>query len=154
MLEKKEGELTSISLNVPSSLAPAQTEEKKQLVPDEKILDYYEEAIKNIKEDRSAADDAYKLFLEMVINGGDGTSSSKEAVVNLLKIKSETNDRMLKILDLWTRIHLRDKDTYPKYLTVQQNNKIDSAPTRGARKMIEMMKMGNVVPIDEVKNEQ
>ena len=63
-------------------------------------------------------------FLEMVINDGDASSASKEAIVNLIKIKSDTSDKMSKVADLMTRIKLKEKDTFPRYLSAQQNNKV------------------------------
>jgi hypothetical protein len=60
----------------------------------------------------------------MVLNDGDASSASKEAIVNLLKIKSDTSDKMTKVADLMTRIKLKDKDTFPRYLAAQQNNKV------------------------------
>jgi hypothetical protein len=60
----------------------------------------------------------------MVMNDGESSSASKEAIVNLLKIKSETNDKMAKVADLMTRIKLKEKDTFPRYLAAQQQNHI------------------------------
>lgn len=122
-------ELPSINVNIPG-------EDTKPFIADEKILDYYEEAIQNLREDRLEADEMFRNFAEMVVNGGDSSSASKEALVNFLRIKTETNDRMIKILDLWTRTKMKEKDTFPRYLAVQQNNKIEQP--RNARKMIEM----------------
>ena len=44
--------------------------------------------------------------------------------VNLIKIKSDTADKMSKVADLMTRIKLKEKDTFPRYLAAQQNNKV------------------------------
>jgi hypothetical protein len=63
-------------------------------------------------------------FIEMVMNEGDASSASKEAIVNLMKIKSDTSDKMAKVADLMTRIKLKEKDTFPRYLAAQQNNKV------------------------------
>jgi hypothetical protein len=41
-----------------------------------------------------------------------------------MKIKSDTADKMSKVADLMTRIKLKDKDTFPRYLAAQQNNKV------------------------------
>ena len=60
----------------------------------------------------------------MVMNEGDASSASKEAIVNLLKIKSDTSDKMAKIADLRTRMKMKERDTFPRYLAAQQNNKI------------------------------
>lgn len=146
-MSENEQNLPSINVNIPDGISVPS--EKKQLIPDEKIASVYEEAINAIREDRAEADFAYKTFLELVTNGGDASSSSKEAMVNLLKIKTESNDKLIKVLDLWTRIHLRDRDTMPKYLAVQQNNKIEGT-TRAPRQMLQMLTALNP---QEEKNE-
>ena len=59
----------------------------------------------------------------MVINGGDASTSSKEALVNVLKIQTEITDKMSKIAELATRIKLKSPDTYKPYLNAKQENK-------------------------------
>jgi hypothetical protein len=60
----------------------------------------------------------------MVMNDGDASSASKEAIVNLLKIKSDISDKKAKIADLETRIKLKEKDTFPRYLAAHQQNNV------------------------------
>jgi len=72
----------------------------------------------------------------MVINEGDATSASKEALVNLVKIKSETADKMTKIADLMTRIKLKERDTFPRYLAAQQKNTIQISSSSSDRDLI------------------
>jgi len=98
--------------------------EKECIVKDEEVLDLYEEILQNCRKDRENASEVLTTFLDMVMNDGDASSASKEAIVNLLKIHSDVNDKMAKIADLRTRIKLKEKDTYPRYLAAQQNNKV------------------------------
>ena len=100
-------------------------EKEKNLIEDEKILGLYDEVLDRIREDRKEIDNYLVQFGEMVINGGDATTSSKEAVVNLLKLKSDTADKMTKIADLWTRVKMKETNTFPKYLAAHQNNTIN-----------------------------
>jgi len=58
------------------------------------------------------------------MNEGDASSSSKEAIVNLLKINTDVNDKMSKIADLRTRMKLKEKDTFPRYLAASQQNNV------------------------------
>lgn len=94
------------------------------IVEDKQILGLYDEILENCREDRKFVDETLTNFLEMVMNDGDASTASKEAIVNLLKIKTDINDKMAKIADLETRIKLKEKDTFPRYLAAQQNNKV------------------------------
>ena len=62
----------------------------------------------------------------MVLNGGDASTSSKEALVNLLKIKSDTADKMAKIADLMTRLKMKERSTYELWMN---KYKEDDKPT-------------------------
>ncbi len=99
-------------------------EPKESIVKDEVLLDLYGEILTNCRDDRNKVDEILANFLEMVINDGDASSASKEAIVNLIKIKSDSADKMSKIADLMTRVKLKEKDTFPRYMAAQQNNKV------------------------------
>lgn len=109
------------SMNVNKEIIP---QERESIVKDDQLLSLYDEILENCRQDRSTVDDVLTNFLEMVMNDGDASSASKEAIVNLIKIKSDTADKMSKVADLMTRIHLKEKDTFPRYLAQQQNNKV------------------------------
>jgi ABC-type transporter Mla subunit MlaD len=97
-------------------------DKEPSLIEDEVLLGIYNEIIANLKDDRHQIDECFIQFKDMVLNGGDSSTSSKEALVNLLKIKTETTDKMSKIADLMTRIKLKSSDTYKPYLTAKQSN--------------------------------
>lgn len=99
-------------------------QEKESIVKDEVLLDLYDEILQDCRDDRTKADEILANFLEMVINDGDASSASKEAIVNLMKIRSDISDKKSKIADLKTRIKLKEKDTFPRFLAAQQNNKV------------------------------
>jgi hypothetical protein len=111
------------TMNVSKEIMPA-IEEKECIIKDETLVDLYGEILNNAREDRGKVDEILSTFLEMVINDGDASSASKEAIVNLMKIKADQADKMTKVADLMTRIKLKDKDTFPRYLAAQQNNKV------------------------------
>jgi hypothetical protein len=114
--------LPSMSVNTnPSSNPP----EEPCIVDDGVILGLYDEILDNCRKDRERSEELLVNFIDMVINDGDSSSSSKEAVVNLVKNKSDINDKMSKIADLMTRIKLKDKDTFPRYLAQTNNVTID-----------------------------
>lgn len=99
-------------------------EKEECIIKDEELTGLYDEILDNCRKDREQFDEVIANFLEMVMNDGDASSASKEAIVNLLKSKSDISDKMSKIADLKTRIKLKDKDTFPRYLAQQQNNKV------------------------------
>lgn len=131
MNEEKEVEITEVAAVVENELIPQMNvlvpnpEEKEDLIQDEKILGVYDEILNNIRNDREELSELIADFKNMVLNDGDATSSSKEAMVNLIKIKSDTSDRMSKVADLMTRIKLKEANTFPKYLAAHQNNTIN-----------------------------
>lgn len=107
------------------------------IVSDEELVGIYSEIMGCIREDRQQVAGFIDTMAEMVINEGDATSSSKEALVNLVKIKSDMTDKMSKVADLMTRIKLKDKDTFPKYLAANQNNTININEGTSRRAIIE-----------------
>jgi cellobiose-specific phosphotransferase system component IIA len=112
-------------------------EERKSIISDGEILGIYGEIMDCIREDRKQVSDFIDTMAEMVINDGDATSSSKEALVNLVKIKSDMSDKMGKVADLMTRVKLKEKDTFPKYLAANQNNTINISEGASRRSLIE-----------------
>ena len=82
------------------------------------------EILTNIRDDRKQVSDYLDNIAEMVINGGDATTASKEALVNLVKIKTDLQDKMLKALDQMGR--LKSKNYFAgsgaHMNAVQQNN--------------------------------
>jgi hypothetical protein len=105
------------------SLPLDQSQEIKCLIGDDQLLGIYDEIMHNFRRDRKEVSRLAKEFADMVVNGGDGSSSSKEALVNLLKLKNDTSDKMVKIADLMTRLKMKSPDTYKPYLTAKQENK-------------------------------
>ena len=118
-------QLPQLNLNVN---LPAE-QKKEELVKAEQLVGFYNEILDDIRDDRKEIDEVLKSFLEMVMNEGDATTSSKEAVVNLLKMKAEQADKKTKVVDLLMRAHMKEKDTFPRYLAAHQHNefKIDNS---------------------------
>lgn len=108
-----------ISIDVPKN------EQETNIVSDEMILGVYGEVLEDVRSDKNQIDETLNNFLNMVINDGDTSTSTKEAIVNLLKLKAEQSDKKTKIADLMTRIKLKEKDTFPKYLAANQTNNIN-----------------------------
>jgi hypothetical protein len=94
------------------------------IIEDETLLDVYYEILANCRKDRENIDEVLTNFVDMVFNGGDATSATKEGVVNLMKAKSDISDKMTKVADLMTRIKLKSKDTFPRYSSNNQYNNV------------------------------
>lgn len=86
------------------------------LVSDEALLGVYSEIMTDIREDRKKVDELLDNFVDMVINEGDSTNSSKEALVSLAKLRTDSADKMVKIADLMTRIKLKESNTWKPYM--------------------------------------
>lgn len=82
---------------------------KNEVVKAEQIINFTNEIMDDIRDDRTEVSEILKNFIEMVINEGDATQGSKEALVNLLKIKSEIADKKTRVLDLSLRAFMRDR---------------------------------------------
>lgn len=94
-------------------------------VTDEMLLGVYDEALDNIRTDRKEIDGLLANFVEMVINEGDSTTASKEALVKLVELKLETSEKITRVADLMTRVKLKERNTYaysgPHLNALQQN---------------------------------
>lgn len=115
---------------------PAQPEPgvESVLVPDDALLGIYNEILDNCRKDREELSQFVTDFANMVINDQDASSSSKEALVNLVKAKGDVNDKMAKVADLMTRVKLKSADTFPRYLAAQQNNTINIGTGGGSKR--------------------
>ena len=130
-----EGILPPMNISVP----PTQQPEQKQLITDEQYLGVIDEIMTNMREDRKQVSDFIDTFADMVLNDGDATTSSKEALINLIKTKSDIQDKMLKAADLMTRLKLKNSYAFsgPHLNALQQNNiNIGSDNTNFNRKEI------------------
>lgn len=122
--------LPQMNVSVPA------TQDVSNLVQDEELLGVYAEILSCIRDDRKQVSDFIDNMADMVINEGDSTTASKEALVNLVKIKTDLSDKMAKVADLMTRVKLRERDTFPKYLAAHQNNTINIGETGGSRRQL------------------
>jgi hypothetical protein len=125
-----------MNVSVPNQPPP---EEHPNLVSDDMMLGVFSEIMNQIREDRSEIKGLVSNFVEMVINEGDSTTASKEALVNLLKLQTDTSLSMTKVADLITRIKLKEKDTFPRYLAAHQNNTINVGASAERRELIKQV---------------
>lgn len=91
-------------------------EPELSIISDECLLGVYGEIMDNLRSDRTQVSSLVDTFSNMVLNDGDSSSASKEALVNLVKTKIEASDKMARIADLMTRIKLRQPDTFQPWM--------------------------------------
>jgi hypothetical protein len=91
-------------------------------ITDHDLNEIYTEILKDIRNDRNEIDSLLNNFVEMVMNEGDSSSASKEAIVNLIKTKSDLADKKTKIADLMTTLRMKDKSLVGKVQTNQTNH--------------------------------
>ena len=132
-------ELESLLPQINVNLPVQNNIQEENLISDEALVGVYAEIMDNLRKDRLEIDGLLQNFADMVINDGDSTSASKEALVNLVKIKSETADKMAKVADLMTRVKLKERDTFPRYLAAHQNNTIQIGDNGMKRELIKQI---------------
>lgn len=148
-------ELTSLIPNMTVGLPDVPVKDATALIPDEQYLGVLNEIMSNIREDRKQVSDYIDTLADMVINDGDASTSSKEALVNLVKVKTDLQDKMLKTADLMTRLKLKNTYAYSgaHLNAMQQNNiNINSDGTEFSRKEI-IRAINNAKKKKEIKND-
>lgn len=101
----------------------ARQEGELSIVSDEALVGVYEEILDNLRSDREQVSGLVDTFSNMVLNDGDASTSSKEALVNLIKTKIDATDRMAKIADLMTRVKLKQPDTFQPWMANKGKDK-------------------------------
>jgi len=119
--------LVAQSANLPTEVDNSTND----LISDEAILGIYGEILNNFRQDRESAAGLQAEFEDLVINGGDATTSSKEALVNLFKARMEASNNMTRIADLMTRIKLKEKNTMQDWQKSKANNTINIIDSGG-----------------------
>lgn len=129
--------------------------QEKVLVEDEFLITLYKEILAEIREDRFEIDQLLSNFVEMVINGGDGSSASKEALVNLMAMKNNIADKKTRIADLMTGMRFREKAQQAKQATItNQTNNINIADRRTFLAALDKYNKKKSVIDVEVKEEE
>lgn len=128
--------IPQMNVNVP---APQQQSEEKVLIPDEVWLGWCHEVLNNLRQERQEVDEVKQSLVEMVINEGDSTSASKEAMTKMFEIKAGISEKMTRVLDLATRVKLKERDTFPRYLAAHQNNTINLDGNNSKRELIKQL---------------
>jgi hypothetical protein len=121
VLRPSELPLPAMNVGLP---AQAPGKEEKPLVTNDEMVDMYKKIMNHCEDDRNEANDLFQCLKDMVINDGDASHSTKEAMIQSLRIRCETTDKQTKVMDLLMRYILKDRDTFPRYLAANQENNI------------------------------
>lgn len=119
ILRPSEMPIPALNVNLPQ-----QQKEEKPLVTNDEMADMYKKIFSFCEEDRKEADELFQTLKDMAINDGDASHSTKEAMIQSLRIRCESSDKMTKVMDLLMRYILKDRDTFPRYLAANQENNI------------------------------
>lgn len=122
----KESEQKESLISATNEIAEKKNDQELSIISDQNLLGIYDEIINNLRSDRNQISDLVDTFSNMVVNDGDSSTSSKEALVNLIKTKIDATDKMSRIADLMTRIKLKQPDTYSPWMN---KNKKESGNT-------------------------
>jgi hypothetical protein len=112
--------------------------DEKEIVADDTMINLYGEILDMCRDDRKEIDDLLGNFVNMVINEGDASTSSKEALVNLMKMRSDIANNMTRVFDLLARIKMRDK-SIPEVVAKQVNKFSIGGGNANKRKMLETL---------------
>jgi len=132
---------------VPSVALNVNLPEQATIVEAQQIAEISKEILEGIRKTEDEIDNAYNNFADMVFNAGDATAASKEALVNLLKLKSDSADKKSKVMDTLMRAFLSGA---PKQVNATQNIDIRTEDN-SKRKLIEDIQTGK---IKRTKDEQ
>jgi hypothetical protein len=121
----------------PKLVNQTENNELSEIVTDGDLVNMYDDIVNMVKKDREEVDEVLGNFINMVMNEGDGSSASKEAIVALLKMKMDGADKLSKVADLKTRVKLKERSTFPPYLA--QHNTYNLGDKLDKRGMIEQL---------------
>ena len=146
MTEEITNELPVPTMNIMAT--PVQTIQTS--ITDQDLQNIYTEILDDLRCDRNEINALLNNFVEMVMNEGDSSSASKEAVVNLVKAKTDIADKKAKIADLMTTLRLKEK-TVSK-LQANQTNHIHITDKRAILETInKVKKVQNEPQLDKPK---
>lgn len=106
------------------------------LIENDALLGIYGEILGMLRDEHKQVTEYIDNFAEMVVNQGDSTTSSKETLVGLVKIRTDIPDKMTRIADLMTRVKMKERDTYKPYLQANQTNNVVIGDTSGERRTL------------------
>jgi hypothetical protein len=130
-----DGKIPMMEVNIGNSLV---SKNEKEIVKDEQMVSIWMEIMNMARDDRKQVDDLLENFINIVLNEGDASTSSKEALVALMKIKTDIPNNMTRMFDLLARIKMKDK-SIPEVVAKQVNKFNIGGGAPNKRKLLESM---------------
>ncbi len=129
------------------------------LFQDEELLGLCHEVLQNIRSDRKQIDSILCNLVEMVFNEGDSTTASKEVLASLMTTKTNTNDKMMKVVSLIAQFKLKEFDaenqkTNKTLNATQENHYHFGGSRRSLLEQIEKMQKKKIKPKTEEKKDE
>lgn len=116
--------LPSVAMNINTN---SPTETKNEIVQADQIVSLCQDVLSDIAVEKEEITNYQNNFSEMVFNAGDATSASKEALVNLSKLKSDLIDKKTRVMEMLLKAFQKDG---PKVVTAHQHNDIHISDKR------------------------
>lgn len=113
--EKTDLAIPQVAMNI--NVPPTQAD--TQLIATEQVVELVKTVMGDIDVEKNEIQEAYVNFAEMVFNAGDATGASKEALVNLLKLKSDLIDKKTRMLEMMMKVYNKEG---PKTVIAHQHN--------------------------------
>ena len=113
MPEKKNLPVAAMNISVPTTT--------NEIVQSEQIVSLCQDVLGDIASEKDEITANLNNFADMVFNQGDATSASKEALVNLIKLRTDLVDKKTRVMEMMLRAYQKDG---PKTVNAQQHNDI------------------------------
>lgn len=116
-----------IDLNLPELVN--NQEMLNSLIADKLVMQLATNLLEEVESDKYDIEEIRDRFKDLIFNEGDSSSSSKEAITNLTKLKIDQTDKKIKLLELINKT----KDKYRYKLEANQTNNINIGMTKSEK---------------------
>lgn len=124
-LTRDAGGLPTMTVQVPQKAEP-----EKPIVTVDEMQAFLKEAVTMVRDDRAETSEYIKNFADMILNEGDASGPTKEAFVQLVKMKQDAATNLTKLIELMMRPLLKQSSESKPWLNATQHNEIKISPRR------------------------
>lgn len=124
-IAREAGGLPTMTVQVPQKAEP-----EKPIVTVDEMQAFLKEAVGMVRDDRAETSEYIKNFADMILNEGDASGPTKEAFVQLVKMKQDAATNLTKLIELMMRPLLKQSSESKPWLNATQHNEIKISPRR------------------------